>query len=62
MIDGYNLTIESVSAEATQVGSDTGKYALIGGGLFKNEEREELYLFPEEYTGISTIPNLQTCR
>ena len=55
VVDGYNLTIESVSAEATQVGLDTGKYALIGGGLFKNEEREELYLFPEEHTGVSTI-------
>lgn len=55
VIEGYHLNIESVSAEATQVGLDTGKYALIGGGLFKNEEREELYLFPEENTGISTI-------
>ena len=55
VIEDYHLNIESVSAEATQVGLDTGKYALIGGGLFKNEEREELYLFPEENTGISTI-------
>lgn len=55
VIDGYHLNIESVSAEATQVGLDTGKYVFIGGGLFKNEEREELYLFPEEHTGVSTI-------
>lgn len=55
VIEGYHLNIESVSAEATQVGLDTGKYAFIGGGLFKNAEREELYLFPEEHTGVSTI-------
>lgn len=55
VLEGYHLNIESVSAEATQVGLDTGKYAFIGGGLFKNDEREELYLFPEEYTGVSTI-------
>ncbi len=55
VIEGYHLNIESVSAEATQVGLDTGKYVFIGGGLFKNEEREALYLFPEEYTGVSTI-------
>ncbi|XJS10871.1 transporter substrate-binding domain-containing protein [Aerococcaceae bacterium WGS1372] len=55
VIEGYHLNIESVSAEATQVGLVTGKYAFIGGGLFKNEEREDLYLFPEENTGISTI-------
>ena len=53
VIEGYHLNIESVSAEATQVGLDTGKYVFIGGGLFKNEEREELYLFPEEHTGVS---------
>lgn len=34
---------------------DTGKYAFIGGGLFKNPEREEMYLFPDEYTGVSII-------
>lgn len=55
VIEGYHLNIESVSAEATQVGLDTGKYVFIGGGLFKNAEREELYLFPEEHTGVSTI-------
>lgn len=53
VIEGYQLNIESVSAEATQVGLDTAKYAFIGGGLFKNEERQELYLFPEEHTGVS---------
>lgn len=55
VIDGYQINYESVSAEAAQVGLDTGKYAFIGGALFKTEEREELYLFPEENTGISTI-------
>ena len=54
-IDSYEFTIESVDAEAGQVGVDTGKYAFIGGGLFKNPEREEMYLFPEEHTGVSII-------
>lgn len=54
-IDSYEFNIESVDAEAAQVGVDTGKYAFIGGGLFKNPEREEMYLFPDEYTGVSII-------
>lgn len=54
-IEAYDFNIESVDAEAAQVGVDTGKYAFIGGGLFKNEEREEMYLFPEEHTGVSII-------
>ncbi|MBM6613442.1 transporter substrate-binding domain-containing protein [Desemzia sp. RIT804] len=54
-IDSYEFNIESVDAEAAQVGVDTGKYAFIGGGLFKNSEREEMYLFPEEHTGVSII-------
>lgn len=54
-IDSYEFNIESVDAEAAQVGVDTGKYAFIGGGLFKNPEREEMYLFPEEHTGVSII-------
>ena len=31
-----------------RVGLDAGKYALIGGGLYKTPEREEKYLFPDE--------------
>lgn len=54
-IDTYEFNIESVDAEAAQVGLDTGKYAFIGGGLFKTPEREEMYLFPEEHTGLSVI-------
>ncbi|MFL2104558.1 transporter substrate-binding domain-containing protein [Desemzia sp. FAM 23991] len=54
-IDSYEFNTESVDAEAAQVGVDTGKYAFIGGGLFKNPEREEMYLFPDEYTGVSII-------
>lgn len=54
-IEAYDFNIESVDAEAAQVGVDTGKYAFIGGGLIKNEEREEMYLFPEENTGVSII-------
>lgn len=54
-IDKYDFNIESVSAEATQVGLDSGKYAFIGGGLFKNEERQEKYLFTEEPNGYSLI-------
>ena len=51
----YDISIESVDSEATQVGLDTGRYQLVGGGLYQTPEREELYLFPEEHTGASTI-------
>lgn len=54
-IESYSFTIESVDAEAAQVGLDTGKYAFIGGALFKTPEREAMYLFPEENTGASVI-------
>lgn len=55
VIEGYNIELESVDAEAAQVGLETGQYAFIGGGLYKTAEREEMYLFPEEYTGASVI-------
>lgn len=54
-INNYEIEIESVDSEATQVGLDTGRYQLIGGGLYKTPEREDLYLFPEEHTGASII-------
>lgn len=54
-INNYDIEIESVDSEATQVGLDTGRYQMIGGGLYKTPEREELYMFPEEHTGASII-------
>ncbi|MBG9983595.1 transporter substrate-binding domain-containing protein [Aerococcaceae bacterium DSM 111022] len=54
-LEDYDFNIEAVSAEATQVGLDAGRYSFIGGGLFKTPEREELYAFPEENTGASII-------
>lgn len=51
----YDFNIEAVSAEGTQVGLDAGRYAFIGGGMFKTDEREEKYAFPEENTGASII-------
>lgn len=54
-INHYEIEIESVDSEATQVGLDTGRYQMIGGGLYKTPEREDLYLFPEEHTGASVI-------
>ena len=54
-MEDYELNIESVDAEATQVGLDTGKYAFIGGGLYKTEERAQMYLFPEEHSGASKV-------
>lgn len=51
----YHFNIESVDAEATQVGLDTGKYDLVGGGLFQTAERQNMYLFPTENTGKSLI-------
>lgn len=54
-INHFEIEIESVDSEATQVGLDTGRYQMVGGGLYKTPEREELYMFPEEHTGASTI-------
>ncbi len=53
--DDFNIEVESVSSEATQVGLDSGKYNFIGGGLFQTAERQEYYAFPEENTGASVI-------
>lgn len=55
VIEGYHIEIEAVSAEAAEVGIESGKYDIVGGGLFKTEKRQEKYLFPEENTGVSTI-------
>lgn len=55
VIEGYEIAIESVSAEAAEVGIESGKYDLVGGGLFKTEAREKKYLIPTENTGVSTI-------
>lgn len=55
VVDDYNFNIESVDAEGTQVGLDTGKYQMMGGGLYKTKEREDLYLFPDENSGASII-------
>ena len=55
VIEGYNFEVEAVDADATQVGLDTGRYQMIGGGLYKTAERQEAYLFPEEHTGASII-------
>src|SRR5690625_982439 len=54
-IEEYAFEVESVDAEAAQVGLDTGEYAFIGGGLYRTPEREEMYLFPEEHTGASVV-------
>lgn len=51
----FDFVFEAVDAEAAQVGLDTGKYGMIGGGFFKNPEREAKYLFTEENTGVSVI-------
>lgn len=55
IVPEYELTIEAVSQSAEEIGIDTGKYALIAQGFFKNAEREQKYLIPEEYTGVSLI-------
>ncbi len=54
-LNGYDITIEAVGADATQVGVDSGKYALIGGGLYKTEDREANYLLTDETSGASVI-------
>lgn len=55
LIPGYEIQIEAVESDATQIGLETGKYALIGGGLYKTPEREEKYLLPDAISGVSTI-------
>lgn len=55
LIPEYEFQLEIVSGDATQIGLETGKYALIGGGLYKTAEREEKYLLPETAAGVSTI-------
>ena len=55
LIPDYSFNIEFVEADATQIGLETGKYALIGGGLYKTPERVEKYLIPDAITGVSLI-------
>ena len=55
LIPDYAFNVEFVESDATQVGLETGKYALIGGGLYKTPEREEKYLIPDAITGVSLI-------
>ncbi len=55
LIPEYEIQIEAVESDATQIGLETGKYALIGGGLYRTPEREEKYLLPDAISGVSTI-------
>ncbi|MGJ8514532.1 transporter substrate-binding domain-containing protein [Carnimonas bestiolae] len=51
----YEFNIEAVTPNAAEVGLVTGHYALMGGGLYKNAQREKRYLFTGEPTGASVI-------
>ncbi len=55
LIPEYAFNLEFVEGEATQIGLETGKYALIGGGLYKTPERVEKYLIPDAINGVSLI-------
>jgi ABC-type amino acid transport substrate-binding protein len=55
LIPEYEFTLELVEDDATQIGLETGKYALIGGGLFRTPEREAKYLLPKAISGVSVI-------
>lgn len=55
LIAEYNFNVEFVESDATQIGLETGKYAMIGGGLYKTAEREEKYLIPNAINGVSLI-------
>lgn len=55
LLPDYQFNIDFVESDATQIGLETGKYALIGGGLYKTKEREEKYLLPNAITGVSLI-------
>jgi len=43
IIPEYEFDIQSVDADAEQVGLDAGKYALISEGLFKTKDRINTY-------------------
>ncbi|PWC17215.1 transporter substrate-binding domain-containing protein [Brenneria corticis] len=55
VVADYDFKVEAVDASAAEVGLTTGRYAFIGGGLFKNPKRQERYLFPEQPNGASII-------
>ena len=55
LIPDYNFNVELVESDATQIGLETGKYVLIGGGLYKTPEREQKYLIPNAINGVSLI-------
>lgn len=55
LIPEYSFAIELVEGDSTQIGLETGKYALVGGGLYKTPERVEKYLIPDAITGVSLI-------
>ena len=55
LVPEYVFNLEFVEGEATQIGLETGKYALIGGGLYKTPEREDKYLIPNAINGVSLI-------
>ncbi|GHU07738.1 amino acid ABC transporter substrate-binding protein [Spirochaetia bacterium] len=55
LIPEYSFNLEFVEDDATQIGLETGKYALIGGGLFRTPEREAKYLLPRNISGASVI-------
>ena len=55
LIADYDFNLEFVESDATAIGLDTGKYALIGGGLYRTKEREEKYLLPDAINGVSLI-------
>jgi L-cystine transport system substrate-binding protein len=55
IVEEYDFNLEAVEGDSVQIGLDAGKYALIGGGLYKTPEREEKYLFPDEINGVSLI-------
>ena len=55
VITDYEFDIEAVDASAAEVGLTTGRYAFIGGGLFKNAKREARFLFPDYPNGASII-------
>jgi L-cystine transport system substrate-binding protein len=42
----YTVKIESVGADATSIGLDTGRYQVIGGGLYATAKRQATYLLP----------------
>lgn len=55
LIPEYEFELDSIDEDSLTVGLDTGRYAVVADGFYKNADREQKYLFPKENNGVSLI-------